>query len=60
MARKQIKKETVKPELVYGKYPFNALEEVEYLKDSRPYVKGDKEKVHPNTAKLLRYNGIVK
>lgn len=61
MAKKQVKKEIVeKAELVYSKHSFNALEEVEYLIDFRPFKKGDKDNLHPNTAELLRYNGIVK
>jgi len=60
MAKKKVVKETKKPVLEYGKFHFSALEEVEYLKDSKPFAKGDKRKVHPNMAKLLRFNGIVK
>lgn len=59
MAKRQVK-ETKKPELVYGKYPFNAIEVVEFIKDYGCNKKGDKAEKHPNTAKLLRYNGIVK
>lgn len=45
---------------VFGNFPNNALEEVEYLTKHGANKKGDKSEVHPNTAILLRFKGIVK
>ncbi len=53
-------KAVVKKELVYGKYSALAVEEVEFIKDFGKDFKGDKAFKHPNTAELLRFNGIIK
>lgn len=63
MAKKVIEQKAVKEvekELVYGTYPALATEEVEYLVDFGHDKKGDKGILHPCTAELLRYNGIIK
>ncbi|AGO47379.1 hypothetical protein Phi19:1_gp089 [Cellulophaga phage phi19:1] len=63
MAKKKIEKEPVKEvkkELVYGKYSSTATIEVEYIKDFGRDKKGDKAILHPCTAELLRYNGVIK
>lgn len=36
------------------------IEEVEFIKDSDFYKKGDKDSVHPSVAAIFRAKGIIK
>lgn len=44
----------------YKTFPLQAREEVEFIKTHGARKKGDKQKVHPNTAILLRHIGVAK
>lgn len=44
----------------YKKAALNAREEITYTATHGSKVKGDKQKVHPNTAILLKHIGVAK
>lgn len=46
-----------KPE--YKTFPIYSTEEIQYSKDFGKKKAGDKEVVHPNTAILMRFIGVV-
>lgn len=60
MAKSKATQKPVNKELVYGNYSALAVEEVEYIKDFGNDKKGDKGVLHPCTAELLRFKGIIK
>lgn len=44
----------------YKAHPLDAVEEVEFKENFGPYSKGDKVKVHPNTAILYKNRKLIK
>ena len=44
----------------YKKAALNEREEITYTSNHGSKVKGDKQKVHPNTAILLKHIGVAK
>ena len=44
----------------YKSFPLTAREEIGYTEQHGAKQKGDKQKVHPNTAILLKHIGVAK
>lgn len=59
MAEKGTKSEIVKSQADYKGNSHFDLVEVEIIKDGSFYKKGDKDKVHPSLAAILKAKGLI-
>jgi len=59
MAEKATKSEIVKSQADYKGNSHFDLVEVEIIKDGSFYKKGDKDKVHPSLAAILKAKGLI-
>jgi len=59
MAEKGTKSEIVKSQADYKGNSHFDLVEVEIIKDGSFYKKGDKDKVHPSLAAILKVKGLI-
>lgn len=60
MSEKATKAEIIKSQAKSKSKSQQDLVEVEIVKDSKFYKKGDKDKVHPTTAEILKAKGLIK
>jgi len=59
MSEKATKSDIVKSQFAYKGNSHFDLVEVEIIKDGSHYKKGDKDKVHPSLAAILKAKGLI-
>jgi len=58
--KKATREEIIKSQAEYKGNSYFDLEDIEIIKDSKYYKKGDKDSVHPTLAAIFRAKGLIK